>query len=56
MAAGDSMIGDLFYLALGGLTVLAFQICAYGAREMEELDASEESWKSIMFLEENKGK
>jgi len=50
------MIGELFYLALGGLTVLAFQICAYGAREMRENDACEESWKSIMQLETEEGR
>ena len=50
------MIGNLFYLALGGLTILAFQICAYGAREMEQHDAEEESWKSIMQLETEEGR
>ena len=47
---------DLFYLVLGGLTVLAFQVCAYGAREMRDHDDTEESWKSIMQLETEEGR
>jgi len=47
---------DLFYMALGALVTLGLQVAAYGAREMRDHDASEESWKSIMQLETDEGR
>ncbi len=44
---------DLFYMALGALVLMAFQVCAYGVRETHGHDAEEESWKSIMEMEDN---
>lgn len=43
----------LYYMALGAGFVVAVQVCLHGAREMQDHDATEESWKSIMEMEDN---
>ena len=46
---------DVIWFAFGMLGAVAWSVLRRAMAEMAELDASEESWKSIMFLEENKG-
>jgi hypothetical protein len=46
----------LEYMLLGAACLKAWQVCRRGMIEMEELDANEESWKSIVNLEIEEGR
>ena len=46
----------LEWLLMGAGLVVALGVCVRGVREMDDLDASEESWKSIQFMEWEEGR
>lgn len=46
----------LIYMALGATLAGAWRVLRRAVHEMDDLDAIEESWKSIMFMEYEEGR